>query len=111
MSSAAQAKNKRAQEGVNAKIALMIKSGKYVVGYKETLDTLRKGNAKVILVSSNIPSLRKAELEYYSMLAHVPVHHYNGDNVALGAACGKYFRVGSLCCLDAGDSDILTIAK
>jgi large subunit ribosomal protein L30e len=154
---------KRQQEGINAKIALMIKSGKYVLGYKETLDTIRKGQgfirhifssyftilvfilvpgafffstyprrfaAKVILVSSNIPPLRKAEIEYYSMLARVPVHHYNGSlllstffllyhslfplsllaNVTLGTACGKYFRVGTLCCVDPGDSDITSLS-
>jgi large subunit ribosomal protein L30e len=29
------------------------------------------------------------------------------DNVDLGTACGKYFRVGVLSITDAGDSDII----
>ncbi|KAH7821887.1 putative large subunit ribosomal protein L30e [Monocercomonoides exilis] len=104
-------KTKRQQEGINSKIALMIKSGKYVLGYKQTLDTIRKGKAKVVLISSNIPPLRKAEIEYYAMLARISVHHYNGTNVTLGTACGKYFRVGTLCCIDQGDSDITSLSS
>merc|ERR1712094_96909 len=51
--------------------------------------------------------LRKSELEYYSMLSKCSVHHYTGNNIDLGTACGKYFRVSTLSILDAGDSDIL----
>jgi len=29
------------------------------------------------------------------------------DNIDLGTACGKYFRVGVLSITDAGDSDII----
>ncbi len=33
-----------------------------------------------------------------------------GDNIALGTACGKMFRVGTLAITDAGDSDIIVRA-
>jgi large subunit ribosomal protein L30e len=29
------------------------------------------------------------------------------DNIELGTACGKYFRVSSISITDAGDSDII----
>ena len=50
---------------------------------------------------------RKSEIEYYAMLAKTGVHYYSGDNVSLGTACGKYFRVGALAIIDPGDSDII----
>ncbi|KAJ1779750.1 60S ribosomal protein L30 [Coemansia sp. RSA 520] len=84
-----------------------MKSGKSSLGYKSTLKTLRSGKAKLIIISGNTPPLRKSEIEYYAMLAKTSVHHYNGNNIELGTACGKYFRVGTLSVLDAGDSDIL----
>lgn len=37
---------------------MVMKTGKYVLGYKETLKTLRSGKAKLILLANNIPSLR-----------------------------------------------------
>jgi len=42
------------------------------------------------------------------MLSRTGVYHYNGNNVDLGTACGKYFRVGCISIVDAGDSDIMT---
>jgi large subunit ribosomal protein L30e len=60
-----------------------------------------------VIIASNTPPLRKSEVEYYSMLAKTGVHHFTGNNNELGTACGKYFRVSSMCVLDAGDSDIL----
>ena len=52
----------------------------------------------------------KSEIEYYAMLAKTGVHYYSGDNVALGTACGKYFRVSTLSIIDPGDSDIIRSA-
>merc|ERR1712112_794361 len=103
----AQKKVKKSNESINSRLALVMKSGKYVLGYKQTLKTLRSGKAKLIIVASNIPPLRKSEIEYYAMLAKTGVHHYNGDNIELGTACGKYFRVCVLSITDPGDSDII----
>lgn len=33
---------------------------------------------------------------------------FSSDNIDLGTACGKYFRVGVLSIVDAGDSDIIS---
>jgi large subunit ribosomal protein L30e len=51
------------------------------MGSKSVMKTLRSGKAKLILIAGNCPPLRKSELEYYAMLAKVPVHHFNGNNV------------------------------
>jgi large subunit ribosomal protein L30e len=101
-------KVKKSQDNVNSRLALAIKSGKYTLGYKSTVKSLRQGKAKLVIIAGNTPPLRKSELEYYAMLAKVTVHHFQGGNNELGTACGKLFRVGVLTILDAGDSDILT---
>jgi len=104
---AAQKKYKKSVESINSRLALVMKSGKYTLGYKQTLKTLRQGKSKLVIISGNCPPLRKSELEYYAMLSKTGVHHYNGNNIDLGTACGKYFRVGVLSITDAGDSDII----
>ncbi|KAJ3046223.1 60S ribosomal protein L30 [Rhizophlyctis rosea] len=103
-----QKKVKKSIESINSRLALVMKSGKYTLGYKSTLKTLRQGKAKLIIISGNCPPLRKSELEYYAMLSKTGVHHYSGNNIDLGTACGKYFRVGVLSIIDAGDSDIIS---
>merc|ERR1712025_256828 len=57
-----------------------MKSGKYVLGYKQTLKTLRNGKSKLVIIANNTPPLRKSEIEYYAMLAKTGVHHYSGNN-------------------------------
>ncbi|KAI9347976.1 50S ribosomal protein L30e-like protein [Zopfochytrium polystomum] len=99
---------KSAGESINSRLGLVMKSGKYHLGHKSTLKSIRQGKAKLIIISGNCPPLRKSELEYYAMLSKTGVHHYSGNNIDLGTACGKYFRVGSLSIIDAGDSDIIS---
>ncbi|ORX70035.1 L30e-like protein [Linderina pennispora] len=100
-------KSKSSSESINSRLALVMKSGKSSLGYKSTLKSLRSGKSKLVIISGNTPPLRKSEIEYYAMLAKTNVHHFNGNNIDLGTACGKYFRVGTLSITDAGDSDIL----
>ncbi|KAJ5684540.1 uncharacterized protein N7477_000885 [Penicillium maclennaniae] len=89
-------KSKKGSDNLNSKLALVIKSGKVTLGAKSTMKTLRSGKAKL------------SELEYYAMLAKTPVHHFSGNNIELGTACGKLFRCATMAILDAGDSDILS---
>ncbi|XP_047982980.1 60S ribosomal protein L30-like [Salvia hispanica] len=100
-------KTKKTHESINNRLALVMKSGKYTLGYKTVLKTLRNFKGKLILISNNCPPLRKSEIEYYAMLAKIGVHHYGGNNVDLGTACGKYFRVSCLSIVDPSDSDII----
>ena len=58
-----------------------MKSGKYSLGYKSTLKTLRQGKAKLIILSSNCPPLRRSEIEYYAMLSRTGVHHFPGSTL------------------------------
>ncbi|KAA3475597.1 60S ribosomal protein L30 [Gossypium australe] len=110
-------KTKKTHESINNRLALVMKSGKYTLGYKTVLKSLRSSKGKLIIISNNCPPLRKSEIEYYAMLCKVGVHHYNGskffspaalqNNNDLGTACGKYFRVSCLSIVDPGDSDII----
>merc|ERR1712054_46799 len=100
-------KSKKSIESINSRLALVMKSGKYTLGYKSVLKTLRQGKSKLVIISNNCPPLRKSEIEYYAMLAKTGVHHYSGNNVILGTACGKYFRCSALSITDPGDSDII----
>merc|ERR1711937_415181 len=104
-------KSKNNAETINSRLNLVMKSGKYVLGYRETLKKLRSSKGKLIILAANTPALRRSEIEYYAMMSKTSVHHYTGNNIELGTACGKYFRVGCLCITDPGDSDIIKTAQ
>uniref|UniRef100_A0A8V5FJQ5 Large ribosomal subunit protein eL30 n=1 Tax=Melopsittacus undulatus TaxID=13146 RepID=A0A8V5FJQ5_MELUD len=95
-------KTKKSLESINSRLQLVMKSGKYVLGYKQTLKMIRQGKAKLVILANNCPALRKSEIEYYAMLAKTGVHHYSGNNIELGTACGKYYRVCTLAIIDPG---------
>jgi hypothetical protein len=48
-------KDKRSAENMNSKLALVIKSGRVALGYKQTLKALRQGKAKLVFISNNCP--------------------------------------------------------
>ncbi|KAK8306731.1 hypothetical protein V6Z11_D03G146200 [Gossypium hirsutum] len=56
-----------------------MESGKYTLGYKTVVKSLRSSKGKLIIIANNCPPLRKSEIEYYAMLCKVGVHHYNGS--------------------------------
>ena len=105
--SAAAKSAKKTNDNINNKLQLVVRSGKYNLGYKSVLKTLRSGKAKLVLVANNCSPLRKSEIEYYAMLTKTTVHHYQGNCNDLGTGCGKYFGVSCIAITDAGDSDIL----
>ena len=72
---------KKQAESINSRLALVMKSGTYMLGYKSTLKSLRKGASKLVIISNNCPPLRKSEIEYYAMLAKTGVHHYSGSTL------------------------------
>jgi len=100
-------KQKKAQESINSRLSLVMKSGKFTLGLNSSLKSLRTGKSKLVIIANNCPPLTKSEIEYYAMLAKTGVHHYNGNNIDLGTACGKLFRVSCMSITDPGDSDII----
>ncbi|KAM9621906.1 large ribosomal subunit protein eL30-like [Trichechus inunguis] len=100
-------KTKKLLKSINSRLQLVMKSGKYVVGYKQTLKMIRQGKAKLVILADNCPALRKSEMEYHTMLAETGVHHYSGSHVELGTACGECYRVCTLAVVDPGDSSII----
>lgn len=49
---------KKSLESINSRLQLVMKSGKYVLGYKQTLKMIRQGKAKLVILGNNCPALR-----------------------------------------------------
>ncbi|XP_057589555.1 60S ribosomal protein L30-like [Hippopotamus amphibius kiboko] len=100
-------KMKKSLEPTNSRLQLIMKSGKNVLGYKQTLKMIRQGKAKLVILANNCAALGKSEIEYYAMVAKTGVCHYSGNSIELGTACGKYYKVRTLTIIDPGDPDII----
>ena len=88
---------------INRSLKTALATGKIKFGLAETKKAMKSGSAKLVVVSDNCP-----DTEVVSGGKGVKTVVYPGDNIALGAACGKPFAVSSLVILDAGSSDILS---
>ena len=73
------------------------------------MKAIRNGTAKLVIQASNVPAIRKTELEYIVMLNKGLILHWDGNNVELGTACARLHRVGVMVITDSGDSDIVSV--
>ena len=101
----------RARESIISSLSLVTKSGVYRLGINQTLKALRNGEAKLVIVANNISAAQRSLIEYYAMLSQCDILPFDGDNVDLGTACGKYFRSSVIAIINAGESEILQMIK
>ena len=80
-----------------------ISTGKVEFGIDQTTKAVKDGKAQMVVLARNCPS---AELKGD---IGVKVHVYDGNNMELGALCGKPFSVSALVIIDKGSSNILTL--
>ena len=101
----------RARESIISNLSLVTKSRVYRLGINQTLKALRSGEAKLVIFASNIAPAHKSLIEYYAMLSQCDILPFDGDNIDLGTACGKYFRSSVIAIINAGESEILKMIK
>ncbi len=79
-----------------------ITTGNVRFGMEQTKKAIEAGEAKLVIISDNCPeeSTKRAE--------GVRVVKFSGNNMELGAACGKPFSISALAVLDPGESNILS---
>lgn len=80
-----------------------ITTGKVEFGVDQTLKAVKGGKAQMVVLARNCPCKDlTGDLD-------VKVHVYDGNNMELGALCGKPFSVSALVIIDRGTSNILTL--
>ncbi len=89
----------------------LIRTGKYVIGTKQTLKLLMHGKLKLVVMAKNTPPEIKARVKYYSNLSKTPIIEYEGTSLELGSALGKPFPASMIGVLDEGSSKILEIIE
>lgn len=92
-------------------ISVTVRTGKLNFGFKESIDALRTGKAKLLIVAENCPSDKKEKITKYAKMLKVPLLTYKGSSHDLGAVCGKKFSVTLAAVRDAGDSEILNLVN
>ena len=84
-----------------------ISSGTLLFGQNQTACNCVSGKARIVILAANCPLDFVSDLK--SRHPDIPLHQVEMVNRELGAACAKPFPVSSICVIDAGDSDLLTL--
>ncbi|RLI30410.1 MAG: 50S ribosomal protein L30e [Candidatus Hecatellales archaeon] len=92
-------------------LTIAVRTGKVTFGFKETLEALRSGKAKIVVVAKNIPKELREKLDRTAKLAGIPLLEFESSSLDLGSLCGKPYTVTALAVRDPGDSDILNLGK
>lgn len=77
-------------------------SGDVRFGLAEARKSVKKGEARMVVLASNCPDREGFDAKGVKILA------FAGTNVELGAACGKPFPISALAIVSPGDSNILS---
>ena len=96
---------------VDQELRLALSTGKVQLGSKASVRELRRGRAKLAIVSSNCPGKVKDVIANYGKLSEIPVMEHPKDSIDLGTLCGKPFPVSAMVINDPGDSKILDLVK
>ncbi|PJA22543.1 hypothetical protein COX58_01910 [archaeon CG_4_10_14_0_2_um_filter_Archaea_38_6] len=67
-----------------------------IVGYNNTVSSLKKNKLKLVVSASNAPEHMKKELENLSKIGKVEYVDSEKNNLELGATCRKSFGVSVL---------------
>ncbi|HWG92174.1 MAG TPA: 50S ribosomal protein L30e [Candidatus Thermoplasmatota archaeon] len=96
---------------INRALRSAASTGKVTLGQKESAKVIEAKQAKLVVLASNIPAEDAEKLTSAAQKAGVPVYRFSGPNTELGPACGKPFPVSTMAVVDAGESDVLALAK
>lgn len=92
---------------MDKEIRQALATGEVILGTDRSMEALKLGRAKLVILASNCPAEVREDVKYYSKLSGAVVHDYGGDSVELGLACGKPFMVSVMVVVDLGSSNIL----
>ena len=87
-------------------LKVALQTGTVKVGVNECVASAEAKKAKLLIVATSCPDARLTREKRFD---RIPIYHYEGTAVELGAACGKPCPISALAVLDPGSSAILSL--
>ena len=81
---------------VEDEIKSALAKGATIIGTRGVAKALKAGEAKTVVIASNIPESARKDFEHYSKISGTAIHKFNGTGKQLGVFLGKPFPVAAL---------------
>jgi large subunit ribosomal protein L30e len=95
---------------VDHELRMVINTGRVHLGSKVAVREIRRGRARMAIISANCPVGIRETIETHGKLSEIPIINHQKDSIDLGMLCGKPFPVSVIVINDPGDSKILDLA-
>jgi large subunit ribosomal protein L30e len=92
---------------LNQPIASAVNTGECKIGAKSSIDAIKTGKAKLVVVAANCPNDEFEDIVQLAKLAEIKVQKFEGTSWELGEVVGKPFMVSAIAIIKPGDSKIL----
>ena len=92
---------------LNQPIASAVSTGECKIGAKSSIDAIKKGEAKLVVVAANCPKNKDAGNDPCTTRSVDQVQVFEGTSWDLGETVGKPFMVSAIAIIKPGDSKIL----
>jgi len=92
---------------LNQPIASAVNTGECKIGARSSIDAIKTGKAKLVVVAANCPKDELEDIERMAQLAEIKVQRFEGTSWDLGEIVGKPFMVSAIAIIKPGDSKIL----
>jgi len=92
---------------LNQSIASAVSTGECKIGAQSSLEALRRGDAKLVVIAANCKQDDREDLERFAQLGEVKIQIFEGTSWDLGETVGKPFMVSAIAIVKPGDSKIL----
>ncbi len=102
---------KEKENPVIGAIRLAVESGKVEFGSRRGATASIEGKAKLMIIAKNTPKKIRDSITEQLKKSKIPVMEFGGSTMELGSVCGKPFPISVLSVYDAGNSNILELAK
>lgn len=96
---------------VNDELRKTEKTGKLVLGSKETLDATESGDSELTILSGTCAKEVERNILNQARENEVPIYYYPNGSAELGLALGKPFLVSAMAVIEPGDSIILELGE
>ncbi|MHA2379980.1 MAG: 50S ribosomal protein L30e [Candidatus Thorarchaeota archaeon] len=95
---------------LNQPIASAVSTGKCKIGAKSSIDAIKTGDAKLVVVSANCPRNEYDDIARFAQLSEIKILKFEGTSWDLGEVVGKPFMVSAIAVIEPGNSKILKMA-
>ena len=81
---------------VTEEIQSAVKSGKAIIGFKESIKFIKNDAPRLVVMAKNIPEEMRKELEHNAKIGGIKLEIFNGSSKDLGIIVGKPFPVSTI---------------